>query len=212
MRGVQFGEYHSFLDFGLILTSYSIGEAKPKTETVDVPGADGVLDLTEYFGDVRYQNRALSFTFAVIGRPSEFPTRFSALQDAVGGRKLHITLDDDPDYYYVGRVTVDKWKSAPRVGSITITCDCEPYKYKASETVIVSRISGRGTVTYENLRKRVTPVFTASAPVSITFDGTTTDVGAGEFTLPAVEFAQGKNIVTYAGNAVVTVRYREGGL
>lgn len=212
MKGVRFGEYHSHLDFDLILTSYSIGEANPKTETVDIPGADGALDLTEYFGDVKFKNRALSFTFAIIGRASEFPTRFSALQDAIGGRKLHIVLDDDPDFYYVGRVTINEWKSKPRVGSLTIDCDCEPYKYKASETVVVSRITGRGSVAYQNLRKRVTPTFATSAPVTIAYGETSIDVEAGEFTIPSIEFVQGQNIVTYAGNAVVTVRYREGGL
>lgn len=212
MKGVQFGEYHSFLDFGLILTSYTIGEAKPKTETVDVPGADGVLDLTEYFGDVKFKNRTLSFTFAVIGGASEFPTRFSALQDAIGGRKLHITLDDDMDFYYIGRVTVNEWKSKPRVGSITISCDCEPYKYKTSETVVVSRITGFDTVVYQNLRKRVTPTFAVSAPVTITYGKTSMDVAAGEFASPSIEFVQGQNAVTYTGDAVVTVRYREGGL
>lgn len=212
MKGVRFGEYHSYLDFDLILTSYSIGEANPKTETVDIPGADGALDLTEYFGDVKFKNRALSFTFAIIGKASEFPTRLSALQDAIGGRKLRIVLDDDPDFYYVGRVTVNEWKSKPRVGSLTIDCDCEPYKYKASETVVVSRITGRGSVAYQNLRKRVTPTFTTSAPVTIEYGEASIDVEAGEFTIPSIEFAQGQNLVTYAGNAVVTVRYREGGL
>ena len=212
MKGVKFDDYHSYLDFGLILSSYSIGDAKPKTEMIDIPGSDGSLDLSEYFGDVKYKNRKLSFTFSTIGRPCEFLQNYSHLQNLINGRKMKIVLDDDPEFYYVGRVTVDEWKSKPRVGSITIDCDCEPYKYKAHETVVVNKISGSGTVIYENLRKWVAPVFAVTAPVTITFEGTSVMLDAGEYTVPAIEFKQGQNIVTYTGDTVVTVKYQEGGL
>ena len=212
MKGVKFDDYHSYLDFGLILSSYSIGDAKPKTEMIDIPGSDGSLDLSEYFGDVKYKNRKLSFTFSVIGRPSEFLQNYSLLQNIINGRKMKIVLDDDPEFYYVGRVTVDEWKSKPRVGSITIDCDCEPYKYKLHETVVVNKISGSGTVIYDNLRKWVTPVLAVTAPVTIAFEGTSVELDTGEYTVPAIEFKQGQNIVTYKGNALVTVKYQEGGL
>ena len=212
MKGVKFDDYHSYIDFGLILSSYSIGDAKPKTELIDIPGSDGSLDLSEYFGDVKYKNRKLSFTFSVIGRPSEFLQNYSHLQNIINGRKMKIVLDDDPEFYHVGRVTVDEWKSKPRVGSITIDCDCEPYKYKLHETVVVNKISGSGTVIYENLRKWVAPVFAVTAPVTITFGGTSVELDTGEYTVPAIEFKQGQNIVTYNGNALVTVKYQEGGL
>lgn len=212
MKGVKFDDYHSYLDFGLILSSYSVGDAKPKTEMIDIPGSDGSLDLSEYFGDVKYKNRELSFTFSLIGRPSEFLQNYSHLQNLINGRKMKIVLDDDPEFYYVGRVTVDEWKSKPRVGSITVDCDCEPYKYKLHETVVVNKISGSGTVIYDNLRKWVTPVFAVTAPVAITFGGTSVELDTGEYTVPAIEFKQGQNIVTYKGNALVTVKYQEGGL
>ena len=212
MKGVKFDDYHSYLDFGLILSSHSIEGAKPKTEMIDIPGSDGSLDLSEYFGDVKYKDRKLSFTFSTIGRPSEFLQNYSRVQNLVNGRKMKIVLDDDPDFYYVGRVTVDEWKSKPRVGSITIDCDCEPYKYKTYETVVVNKISGSETIIYDNLRKWVTPVFAVTAPVTITFEGTSVVLDAGEYTVPAIEFKQGQNIVTYTGDTVVTVKYQEGGL
>ncbi len=212
MKGVRFGDYHSYLDFGLIPTSYTVGAAQPKTEMIDIPGSDGSLDLSEYFGDVKYKNRKLSFTFEIIGRPSEFLQNYSAVQNLINGRKMKIVLDDDPDFYYVGRVTVNEWKSKPRVGSITIDCDCEPYKYKTYETVVVNKISGSGTVIYDNLRKWVVPVFVVTAPVTVVFGNTSTTLDAGEYTIPAVEFKQGQNIVTYTGDTLVTVKYQEGGL
>ena len=212
MKGVKFEDYHSYLDFGLILSSYSVGDAKPKTEMIDIPGSDGSLDLSEYFGDIKYKNRKLSFTFSTIGKPSEFLQNYSRVQNLVNGRKMKIVLDDDPEFYYVGRVTVDEWKSKPRVGSITIDCDCEPYKYKIHETVVANKISGSETIIYDNLRKWVTPVFAVTAPVTIAFGGIFVELDSGEYTVPAIEFKQGQNIVTYTGDTVVTVKYQEGGL
>ena len=60
MKGIKFGNYHSYEAFQLILASKTIGTPSPKTETIDIPGGDGVLDLTEYFGEPKYGNRKLS--------------------------------------------------------------------------------------------------------------------------------------------------------
>lgn len=57
MKGVSFGDFHSYRDFSLILSQKTIGTPSPKTEAIDIPGGDGVLDLTEFFGEVKYNNR-----------------------------------------------------------------------------------------------------------------------------------------------------------
>ena len=44
MKGIKFGNHHSWNDFQLILASKTIGTPSPKTETIDIPGGDGVLD------------------------------------------------------------------------------------------------------------------------------------------------------------------------
>lgn len=43
MDGVTFGTKHSYRDFGLILSSKDISLPKPKTKTVEVPGAGDVV-------------------------------------------------------------------------------------------------------------------------------------------------------------------------
>ena len=51
-KGVKFGEIHTS-SYGLVLSKKTIETPSPKLETVDIPGADGKLDMTEYFGDVK---------------------------------------------------------------------------------------------------------------------------------------------------------------
>ena len=63
MKGITFGNYHSYDDFGLILSSKEIGSPEPKIITIDVEGGDGVLDFTEFAGEKKFKNRTLTFHF-----------------------------------------------------------------------------------------------------------------------------------------------------
>ena len=47
MRGVKFDNIHTFEKWKLILTSTDIDFPEPKTEKVDVPGADGELNFSK---------------------------------------------------------------------------------------------------------------------------------------------------------------------
>ncbi len=142
MKGIMFGNYHSWNDFQLILASKTIGTPSPKTETIDIPGGDGVLDLTEYFGEPKYGNRKLSFEFSSVVIPEDFMSLFSMVQNALHGKKMKITLDDDPGWYYIGRISVSEWKVDRNIGKLTIDCDCEPYKYKLEKTVVSATLDG----------------------------------------------------------------------
>ncbi len=83
-----------------------------------------MLDLSEYFGGVKYKNRTLTFVFTTIVPTSEFLDLFSTFQNALHGQKMNIILDDDSDFYYVRRINEDKWKADKNVGQITVNCDC----------------------------------------------------------------------------------------
>lgn len=213
MKGVTFDNFHTYIDFGLLLSSKTIGSPSPKTETIDVPGADGALDLTEYFGRINYKNRTLSFEFKTIEPMSEFLNIFSNIQNTVHGKKMKIILDDDPYFYYVGRVNVNEWKSDGRIGTIVIECDCEPYKYRLNKTVITDSIVTSAAIVYDNLRKPVVPTIRTTDAISITFGTVTTALdSAGEYTIPEILFEEGKNTINYEGTATVTLEYQEGGL
>ena len=77
MKGVKFGNYHSYNDLDLILSQKIIGTPSIKTEVIDIPGGDGVLDLTEYFGETKYGNRPLTFEFSTVVPRSQFMELFS---------------------------------------------------------------------------------------------------------------------------------------
>lgn len=212
MKGVRFGNYHSYDDFNLILTQKTIGTPSPKTETIDIPGGDGVLDLTEFFGEVKYNNRQLSFEFSTIVPKEEFMELFSRVQNAIHGQKMQIVLDEDSEWYYIGRNTVSEWKADKNIGKFTIDCDCEPYKNKLENTVVTVEVNGETSVVLTNSKKIVVPTITITGEVKLTFGPNFYTLGAGVYDLPAVQLVNGENIILLDGTGTATFSYLERGL
>jgi len=212
MKGINFGDFHSYHDFSLILSQKMIGTPSPKTESIDIPGGDGVLDLTEVFGEVRYNNRNLSFEFSSIVPQAEFLDLFSRVQNALHGQKMRIVLDDDPAWYYTGRISVSEWKAEKNIGKLTIDCDCEPYKTKLSETVVTAAVNGPGTVILMNSKRSVMPTIDITGEVDLTFGSNSYSLSEGRYDLPAVRLVNGENIILLDGAGTATFAYLERGL
>lgn len=131
MKGIIFGNLHSYRDLKLLLQpGKEIGSPEVKRIKIDVEGADGSLDYTEFFGEPKYEDVTHKFPFAVIVPKKEFLTHYSIVKNALHGKKMPIILDDDPGFFYVGRVYVQPFTSEKNIGYITIETECEPYKYK----------------------------------------------------------------------------------
>lgn len=214
MKGILFGEYHSYNDLHLILSEKEIGAPQVKKHTLDIPGGDGVLDFTDFFGEPKYENVQHKFTFTTIQPRKDFMTQYSAVKNALHGKKVRIVLDDDPTFFYLGRCDVSSFKAEKGVGTITITCDCEPYKYNVAKTVVYQKVDGVADVLLLNSRKRAVPeVWVESATgMNIVFDTSNWDLGSGTYTLPELELVEGENIVTVTGIGAIAFTWQEGDL
>ena len=214
MKGIRFGAHHSD-DLGLILGKKELGTPAVKDEKTDNPGGDGSLDQTEFFGEPKYENRTHRFDFSTMAPAEEFPAVYSRVLNRLHGKKMRIILDDDPLYFYLGRLHVSNFTSEKGVGTISVECDCDPYKYKIDFTVIAQAISGTQAITLTNGRKRAVPevqIYTASGSIRIEYQGSIWDLGTGVYTLPELELIEGENIVTVTGTGTVTFVWQEGDL
>lgn len=142
MKGITFGELHSYRDLNLVLSTKEIGAPSVKEKKVEIEGADGSIDYTDFFDGPKYGDVKHKFTFSSIVPRSEFLTHYSTVKNAIHGKKLRIILDDDPGFFYVGRCTVGSFTDENGVGKITVECDCEPYKYKLQKTVVSYAVDG----------------------------------------------------------------------
>lgn len=101
-----------------------------KTVKVDIPGADGILDMTESLtGEVHYNNRTGSIEFQVENKNNWYDV-YSEIMDYLHGQQMRAILDDDFAYYYNGRFSVNEWRSEQYRSKIVIDYDVEPYKYE----------------------------------------------------------------------------------
>ena len=212
MKGITFGSLHSFNNLHLILSQKTIGTPEPKREVVDIPGGDGVLDLTEFFGAVKYHNRQLSFEFSTMVPQSQFMDLFSQVQNALHGKKMRIILDDDPEWFYMGRITVSEWKAEKNIGKLTVDCDCEPFKQSIYTTTVTKVVASNATIVLANDKMPTVPTITTTKDFLISFGGYNDLYPAGTFTIPELELWEGNNQIYVEGNGSISFTYRKGRL
>lgn len=215
MKGIRFGDVHSYDDLKLILNSKELGSQKVKSKKLDIEGADGSLDLTEFFGVPRYEDVTHKFTFSTILPQNQFIRQFTDIKNAIHGKKMRIILDDDPLFFWAGRCHVSGFTSEKGVGKVEIECDCEPYKYRIEKTVVTKAVSGTQAITLTNGKKRAVPEVTIQTDASLNIvygSGNVWDLSSGSYTLPELELAHGENVVTVTGTGTITFTWQEGDL
>ena len=142
-RGTNFGGVHSHYDLNLIQQKVEVDPAEPKLNMIEIPGADGAVDMTERpAGRVTYKTRKITWTFALY--PGEtWDAKHSQVSNAINGRRANITLDTDPGYYYLGRVSVKRYKVDRQLRQITVEAVCQPYKLRQLQTRVFVPFCGK---------------------------------------------------------------------
>jgi hypothetical protein len=219
--GVYFGNIHSFYDLDLILSSVVVSPAVPKTVYVDIPGADGSLDLTEANGDVKYSDRDITFTLTMNPASDLSETAWEAkkteVSNALNGKACRITLDKDPGYYWEGRCAVDEFLSNKRVRQFTISAIVRPYKMRIDQTKVLFPFKETDQkVILHNSRKSVCPQITCvGSPVTVTFKETVYNLSSGTHKYTDFRLSEGENEVTISGTTEpgqIMFVYQEGDL
>ena len=215
MSGIQIGEMHSEYDFEMYMTDFSVSPPEPRTSYVDVPFRDGPLDFSTALtgGVVKYKNRTVTAEFKTQDRtPDSWKSRYHTFINYVQGQKLQLIFDYDPEYYYLGRISCDVSKDDQVIGTISISADCDPYKYKLSPTVKEFDVSGSLSVTLPNDRMPTVPVVTTDAEITIQFGESTIVFPAGTRKAPALLLLEGENQLTLTGSGHIKFEYQEGAL
>lgn len=130
MQGVIFNDKHTYRDWGLVMKSRPvISPPSPKLKMIPVPGSDRVIDLTEHLtGQVHYEPRTISFEFVTAAPRQQWASLYSDILTYLHGRSVRITFDDDPNWYYTGRVTVGDLDADKKTATLAMTAKVEPYK------------------------------------------------------------------------------------
>lgn len=206
-------EKSAYDDWHIILTKAEIPLPTPKTSTVDIKGADGLLDLSEVLtGDIQYNNRTIKLTFEMMDDTGYYDL-ITTISNYLHGKKVTIRLNNDDDYYYTGRAVINQWECVKRKGKIVIQVDCEPYKYAVIETIRTVQVSNQTkTVTLMNNRKRVCPILDVTGKITLTINGVDYELAEGKQQLINFKLVEGNNSIQVSGNGTVKITYRQGAL
>lgn len=134
--------YHTWRDLRLIANGRLVINPPPlKSNYLAIAGKNGQIDMTETLtGFPLYDNRTGSLEFIIdnqVVNPSQmgridymsWADRYSEIMNLFNGKSVKIILDDDPDFEYVGRVTVNSWGQGQSWSTISFDYALDPYKY-----------------------------------------------------------------------------------
>lgn len=167
-----------------------------KENYLDIPATYGSLDYSRaHTGLPVYGNRTGSWEFVVLNDYRRWEEAYSDIQHTIHGKRCFVTLEDDLDYFYVGNLTLNEWRSDPGWSRIVINYNLEPYKYSKTKSEHVVNLTDDGN---ENLT--LTPILLGRAPtwpwVKVEPNDPTQDAN--------VELIYGNNELTNINSIVIT--------
>lgn len=239
-HSIMFGDKNTWDDWHLIPQTRPVFlPPDAKTSYVEVPGADGKIDLTESLtGSILYKNRQGTIQFYVDNGHEEWDVLYSKIMNYLHGQKMNAILEDDPSFYYEGRFSVNTWKSEKHRSEIAIDYDVAPYKIDIQsskedwlwdpfnfEVGVIReynnvRVNGELTLEFIGSRRAYIPVFdtvldNSANPIILRWSSIpdkSFGLQNGRSKFPDVKIKNNTTIMTFTGYGVVTIDYRGGSL
>lgn len=215
-------------DWHLIPSSRpSVALPEPNTNYVDIPFRDGSLDISEAVtGYMTYKDRSGSWEFYIANDYHNWVELKQEITNYLHGRKMFVVLEDDPGFFYEGRLKVDEFKSQKVNSTITIGYVLKPYKrlmdwiwdsfnFETDSTTDMIECSCPGVVEITGGRMRVTP------SISTEVSGITVSLNGGEDVLllpgknemTGMILQEGENTLEFKGaQGTVSINYVRGEL
>ena len=213
MNSVLIGTHQMDTEFGLYLPEYSIPAPVPQTKFINVIGRDGAVDLSDAIG-LHYDSRNWSLDFKCFDPTVNWHTLTSSVMNAIHGKRLNFEFDDDPNYYWTGRISVSSYVSTRGTGTLKVNITSDPYKMKKTASTATSN-NGSATLT-NNGSLAVVPSVTATAEATLawTVQGReyTYTMNAGTSVIPQLTLYPGSTVVTVTSTNNVTFTWTEGSL
>lgn len=210
-------KFNTFYDWDLILTDKDVTPPEPKTNYVNLDGANGTLDLSEALtGEITYEDREVVAKFWTDhGTRKDREMLLKKILTAIHGKKIKIVDPDDQEHYLYGRARVKGFVNTLPYMTLEIEATCEPWKYaifNSYRSVEVTNGESIDLVINNNGVKTLSPVITVVGTVTIGYKGSETTLTEGSYKISDLKLYHGANVVTVSGVGSVTFEYREADL
>lgn len=216
-----------------------VNPPKPITEYSTIKNVDGIIDFSESLdGNIHFERRTGTWEFAIdheLHPERSWNDIYDDMLQRLHGRTVRVTLQDDPTFYYQGRVWLNAFKSDKYWSEIAIDYELEPYKYSINTSgdyewlfdeaieerkkrLVFARFVVDGVKYrdfYSTSKTKVRPVI-ACTTLGITLEthyeesNFTVSLTRSSKTYKDVRFNYGHNYFTFRGNGIVSVYYNMG--
>lgn len=194
--------------YGLSLESCYLSAPRRKRLLLDIPGADGQLDLLEGWGDPAWETRTITARFAA---GNDAGLTLCRLMNELEGKTVPIVLPGFPAHYMTGTVHISAG-SVFRGSEVLITAECDPWLYARTEQNISVPASDEAVTRIIRNRggKRVIPELTVTgSDAVITLAGEELTLAPGTHIDARFAIAGGGSLTLTIRGGAVTIRYRE---
>lgn len=248
--GVKFGatislegsnkKYHTFDDWEMVIESrVFISEPEAQQNYIEVPGSNTMLDVSEAIsGHPVFRKRKISFTLAgVIPNRNNWDSKISRLRNTFEGRIVHITFDNDKEFYWKGRLTFTGFDRIMEIGRVTVELpNADPFKYNIHSNVDpwlwdpfnfftgvipkkpIITVNGTETTVVPAGSMWTTPTFTVNkitsgTSIKVSVNGRTHELSQGVNIIPSIEVNGDHQVqMTFTGYGELIMEYRGGSL
>lgn len=103
---------------------------EPKMNFIEIPGRHGALDLSTYLtGGMVFGQRTGSWEFIIDNGWEYWETTRQAIYEALHGKEFHVVLEDNPMWYWLGRISISEYRPDASNNRVTLNYAFEPYSY-----------------------------------------------------------------------------------
>ena len=226
VHSVIFGSKHSWLDWHLVPLSKPVIPPPELVENyVDIPGANGQLDLSEVVnGFPTYKNRSGEFSFVIDPAYWFLDKAYDEIANELHGKRTRVILTDDPNWFYEGRVSISSAEAGRDYSTISFKYNFDPFKLSVDVVPGLSGINVSGTTEVtvpigmspmRTVPRIMADVTSGSMTATLKRSGepdSVTDIATGSFRYPALVLGPGSNKLVFSGEGTVTIEVRGGSL
>lgn len=183
----------SLASYGVEPNMATVPQPEAKTYQAEIPGRDGLLDYTDAYGVVRYENRTVTVEAYEIGDITARMEHRRAICSDMHGKTCTLALTTLPGYTFTGRCSVEYDEDGSET-AYKLSFDCQPYM-SAGERTFYANCAGGVDLVFMSGDKPVKPRIEVPRRSIIVFNGQQYEVEAGTWTFDGIVFKRGRNEV-----------------
>lgn len=229
--------YNTKLDWGLYIQNFDcIGMPEQHTAYIEVPFSNTQIDASDALvGHPTFIRRAIRVELAGKKTKTAWPNAMSNIRNACEGHICQLTFNNDPSFYYRGRVHIEEFIQELSIGRFTISVpECEPYKYSNQTSATAwlwdpfsfidgeitkegsVEVDGSASITIPSGNMYTVPIFMVSPNprnLKVKCNGFEKNLVYGRNRDPRIQVNGPEQVVlTFTGYGTVDVIYRGGSL